>query len=85
MCRCWKQGLPPSLDYLKQQKLFRKHPFTSDEVYEGIGNPRIAGYKEPAFLFFQIDVQHDFIEAWTTFAAVWFEEIEPLIGDDAGK
>ena len=82
--RCWEQGQLPSLDYLKQQKLYRKHPFTSDEVYEGFGNPRIAGYKEPAFLFFQIDNQNDFIEAWATFAAVWFEEIEPLLDQDSG-
>jgi hypothetical protein len=82
--RCWEQGQLPSLDYLKQQKLYRKHPFTSDEVYEGIGNPRIAGYREPAFIFFQINTQSDFIEAWTTFAAVWFEEIEPLLGADSG-
>jgi hypothetical protein len=79
--RCWYQGQLPTLDYLKEQKLFKHHPFTSDEIREGIGRPHIVGYREPAFIFFQIDVPHGFIESWAMFAEFWFEEVEPLLAE----
>jgi hypothetical protein len=81
--RCWKQGQTPSLDYLKQHKLYRKHVFTNNEIYDDSSKvPPIVGYKEAAFVFAQIDTQHGFVERWTVFAGLWFEEIEPLLSAD---
>jgi hypothetical protein len=79
--RCWEQGQTPTLDYLNQHKLYRKHRFTNAETYDtGLKVPPVVGYKEPAFVFFQIDTRYDLVERWTTFAGLWFEEIEPLLG-----
>lgn len=83
--RCWEQGQTPKLDYLKQHKLFRKHIFTDNVVHDGMGDTPAVGYKEPAFIFFQINNQHDFVERWTVFAGLWFEEIEPLLRTDLGS
>ncbi|MDO9333887.1 MAG: hypothetical protein Q7T57_05130 [Dehalococcoidales bacterium] len=83
--RCWEQGQAPILEYLKKNRLYRKHIFSANEVYDG--SPllsQVAGYKEPAFVFVQIDTQHDFVERWTVFAGLWFEEIEPLLGPVGG-
>jgi hypothetical protein len=77
--RCWEQGQTPTLDYLKRQRLYRKHHFTNEATYDdGWKVPPVVGHKEPAFVFVQIDTQHDFVERWTVFAGLWFEEIEPL-------
>lgn len=77
--RCWEQGQTPTLDYLKRQRLYRKHHLTNDATLEeGWAKFRVSGYKEPAFVFFQIDTRYDFVERWTVFAGLWFEEIEPL-------
>lgn len=77
--RCWEQGQTPTLNYLKQHGLYRKHHFTNEATYDdGWPVPPIVGHKEPALIFLQIDTQHDFVERWTVFAALWFEEIEPL-------
>ncbi len=85
--RCWEQGQIPPLEYFKHQKLYRYHHFAPEAVREG-WEPAVAGHKEPAFVFVQIDTQHDFVERWTVFAGLWFEEIEPLLdsalGDDSG-
>lgn len=84
--RCWKQGQTPPLDYLKQHKLYRKHVFTNNETYDDSWKiPPVVGYKEAAFIFVQIDTQHDFVERWTVFAGLWFEEIEPLLPSDQGS
>lgn len=84
--RCWKQGQTPSLDYLKQHKFYRRHVFTNNETYDdGWPVPPIVGYKESAFVFLQIDTQHDFVERWTVFAGLWLEEIEPLLSADQGS
>ena len=81
--RCWEQGQTPPLDYFKKRKLYRKHHFTSNEVVgEGWDNYSISGYKEPAFVFVHINTQYDFVEHWTVFAGLWFEEIEPLLDPD---
>lgn len=87
--RCWDQGQNPDLKYLKEQRLYRRHILTRGETYESLGfrfdvngfgkQYRVAGYKDPAQLFVQIDTQHDFVERWTVFAGLWFEEIEPLL------
>ena len=78
--RCWKQGQTPPLAYLKQHKFYRRHVFTNIETYDDSWNtPPVVGYKEAAFIFVQIDTQHDFVERWTVFAGLWFEEIEPLL------
>jgi hypothetical protein len=84
--RCWKQGQTPSMDYLKQHKLYRKHVFTNNETYDdSLKVPPVVGYKEAAFVFVQIDTQHGFVERWTVFAGLWFEEIEPLLSADKGN
>jgi hypothetical protein len=77
--RCWEQGQTPDMKYLKEHRLYRRHIFTEDKIYEG-REPRIVGHKDPAHLFVQIDTQHNFVERWTVFAGLWFEEIEPLFG-----
>lgn len=76
--RCWEQGQTPDLKYLKDQKLYRERHFTTDEVHDGWSDkPPIAGHKDPAFVFVEIDRQHAFVERWTVFAGLWFAEIEP--------
>jgi hypothetical protein len=75
--RCWEQGQTPDMKYLKEHKLYRRHIFAEDKVYDG-REPRVVGHKDPAYLFVQIDTQHNFVERWTVFASLWFEEIEPL-------
>jgi len=77
--RCWEQGQTPDMKYLKERKLYRRHTFAEGKVYEGWRKPRIVGYKDPAQLFVQIDTQHEFVERWTVFAGLWFEEIELLL------
>ena len=77
--RCWEQGQTPDMKYLKERKLYRRHIFAEDKVYDG-REPRVVGHKDPAHLFVQIDTQHNFVERWTVFAGLWFEEIEPLFG-----
>jgi len=75
--RCWEQGQTPDMKYLKEHKLYRRHIFAEDKVYDG-REYRVVGHKDPAHLFVQIDTQHNFVERWTVFAGLWFEEIEPL-------
>ena len=81
--RCWNQGQNLDMKYLIERRLYRKRIFTDGTVYERrgpvVGN-RIVGHKDPAQLFVQIDTQHGFVERWTVFAGLWFEEIEPLVG-----
>jgi hypothetical protein len=55
---CWEQGQTPDLEYLVKNKLYHKRGFftvTSQEVYDGsMTEPRVLGYKDPAFIFVQI-------------------------------
>ncbi|MFC1958281.1 hypothetical protein ACFLVQ_01785 [Chloroflexota bacterium] len=79
--RCWEQGQTPTLDYLRKQGLYRRR-YRSREVWEShfhYDEPP-TGYKDPSFVFVQIETQHNFVERWTVFAGLWFEEIEPLWG-----
>jgi hypothetical protein len=80
---CWEQGQTPDLDYLVKKKLYHRRGFfsvTQLEVYDGsMTEPRVLGYKDPAFIFVQIETQHNFVERWTVFAGLWFEEIELLL------
>jgi hypothetical protein len=77
--RCWEQGQPPSLKYLKEHRLYLRHLFSNPEVYDDWAVIPVAGYKDPAFVFVQIDTQHHFVERWTVFAGLWHEEIERLL------
>ena len=77
--RCWEQGQTPDMNYLKERRLYRRHIFAEDKVYDG-RESRVVGHKDPAHLFVQIDTQHNFVERWTVFAGLWFEEIELLFG-----
>jgi hypothetical protein len=80
---CWEQGQSPDLKYLVRNELYHKHGFfsiTPREVLDGsMSEPREEGYRDPAFIFVQIETQHNFVERWTVFAGLWFEEIEPLL------
>ncbi len=81
--RCWEQGQTPDMNYLKERKLYRRRIFAEDNVYDG-SESRVVRHKDPAHLFFQIDTQYNFVERWTVFAGLWFEEIEPLFGSARG-
>jgi hypothetical protein len=80
---CWEQGQTPDLNYLVKNKLYRKRTFitlTEKEQYDDWSKlPPVVGYKDAAFIFVQIETQHNFVERWTVFAGLWFEEIEPLL------
>jgi hypothetical protein len=80
---CWEQGQTPDLNYLVKNNLYRKRTFTTlttEEVYDGWTSlPPVVGHKDSAFIFCQIETQHNFVERWTVFAGLWFEEIEPLL------
>jgi len=81
--RCWEQGQAPTLKYLREQGLY-KRTMGRREVYEGrLGfyDEPPSGYRDPAFIFVQIETQYNFVERWTVFAGLWFEEIEPLLFD----
>ena len=78
--RCWEQGQTLDKKYLKDHGLYRSRTFTTNEVFDGWRTkPPVVGHKDPAYVFVQIDAQHDFVERWTVFAGLWFEEIEPWI------
>jgi hypothetical protein len=68
--RCWESGRTPDKEYLKRNKLYRVQRIVFKEEKEP---------KDSASIFLQIDRQHDFVERWTVFAGLWFEEIEPNI------
>jgi hypothetical protein len=78
---CWEQGQTPDLSYLIKHRLYCKRTFMAQaEVYDNWSSlPPVVGYKEPAFIFVQIETQHNFVERWTVFAGLWFEDIEPLL------
>jgi hypothetical protein len=75
--RCWDQGQTPDIKYLEQHGLYQTHGLGEVELYPG--GPVLLRRKGPAQLFVQIDTQHEFVERWTVFAGLWFEEIEPLL------
>ena len=77
--RCWEQGQTPDMKYLREHRLYQRRPFSHHEVYGKRDEPLIAGYRDPAHIFLQIDTQHYFVERWTVFAGLWFEQIEPLL------
>ena len=67
--RGWDLGQNPDIRYL-----------TGHNLYQRVGRVfRVVGHRDPARLFLQIDRQHNFVERWTVFAGLWFEEIEPLL------
>lgn len=68
--RNWEQGQTPDKNFLKDKRLYRYRRIVWKEEKEP---------KEPAHIFVQIDTQKDFVERWTVFAGLWFEEIEPWL------
>ena len=82
--RCWEQGQTPDMKYLKEHQLYQRRPFSGHEVYGKRDEPLIAGYRDPAHIFLQIDTQHYFVERWTVFGGLWFEEIEPIFNSVIG-
>ena len=75
--RCWDQGQTPDIEYLKKHRLYKKYIFGEIQLYDR--GPYLIQHEHPAELFLQIDRQHEFVERWTVFAGLWFEEIEPLL------
>jgi hypothetical protein len=74
--RYWEQGCTPDKKYLKETKLYLHHRFVWREERE---DKRPIPPKEPAHIFLQINTQWDYVERWTVFAGLWFEEIEPML------
>ena len=81
--RYWEQGRIPDKDYLKDNKLYRFPRFVwKGEEWE---DKRIVVPKGPAHIFVQIHTQFDYVERWTVFAGLWFEEIEPWIRESESQ
>lgn len=70
--RYWEQGRTPEKEYLKKKGLCRFPPMLWYNEKEA---------KDPARIFLQINVQMDFVERWTVFGGLWFEEIEDLLNE----
>jgi hypothetical protein len=82
---CWEQGQTPDLDYLIQNKLYRPRIVNANNASDYFHTPEpLVSYRDLAFIFLQIDTQHNFVERWTVFAGLWFEEISQYI-DQVGK
>jgi len=82
---CWEQGQTPDLDYLIQNKLYRPRIVNTNNASDYFNAPEpLVSSRDPAFIFVQIDTQHNFVERWTVFAGLWFEEISQYI-DKVGK
>ncbi len=80
--RNWEQGRTPDRKYLEDKKLLRRHRFVWREKWE---EKRPLPPKDPAYIFVQIHPQYEFVERWTVFAGLWFEEIEPWIRESQSK
>lgn len=78
----WDQGQTSPKEYLKEKGLYRRSRFGWVEKWE---EKRVLGPKEPAFIFVEINTQFDYVERWTVFAGLWFEEIEPLFSSVRGQ
>lgn len=77
--RCWEQGQTPTIKYLREQGLYKRRYRRREEREESWTVAPPVGYKDPSFVFFQIETQANFVERWTVFAGLWFEEIEPML------
>ncbi|HEY94491.1 MAG TPA: hypothetical protein G4O15_06085 [Dehalococcoidia bacterium] len=77
--RCWEQGQTPHVKYLREQGLYKRR-IGEREIYEdSFRYEQPSGYKDPPFIFLQIHSQQNFVERWTVFGGLWFEDIEPLL------
>ncbi|MFC1953067.1 hypothetical protein ACFLWR_02930 [Chloroflexota bacterium] len=76
--RCWEHGQTPHLKYLREQGLYKRRYGRREDYEDSWTVSPPSGYKDPSFIFFQIQTQANFVERWTVFAGLWFEEIEPL-------
>jgi hypothetical protein len=72
----WEQGQAPAKEYLKAKNLYRDHRFGGLDRWE---EKRLLAPRESAFIFVEINTQYDYVERWTVFAGLWFEEFEPLL------
>jgi hypothetical protein len=79
--RCWQQGQTPDMKYLKKERLYYQKFFSPDKKVE---SNRISGHRSPAFIFLQIH-QKEFVERWTVFGGLWFEEIEPFVREQGNR
>ena len=78
--RYWEQGRIPNKEYLKQNGLCRFPHIVWREESED-KRPLIP--RGLAHIFVQINTQFNYVERWTVFAGLWFEEIEPWL--DSGQ
>lgn len=79
---CWDLGQVPEMNYLVTNRLYRTRIITAKDArnyWHPV--PPLVSYRDPAFIFVQIDTQHNFVERWTVFAGLWFEEIEPFLDE----
>ncbi len=77
--RYWEQGCTPDKKYLEEKRLYRRRRIVWREEWE---DKRPLMPKDPAHIFVQIHAQHEFVERWTVFAGIWFEEIEPALAQE---
>jgi hypothetical protein len=57
---------------------------TPDSPDKKVESNRISGHRSPAFIFLQIH-QKEFVERWTVFGGLWFEEIEPFVREQGNR
>jgi len=77
--RHWEQGQTPDKEYLEKKRLYRYYRIIWKDEWE---DKRLLLPKELAHIFVQVHPQHEYVERWTVFAGLWFEEIEPLLGSE---
>lgn len=77
--RYWEQGCTPDRKYLEEKKLYQRRRIVWREEWE---DKRQLIPKGQAHIFLQIHTQFDYVERWTVFAGLWFEEIEPALAQE---
>jgi hypothetical protein len=77
--RYWEQGCIPDRKYLEEKKLYQRRRIVWREERE---DKRQLIPKDRAHIFLQIHTQFDYVERWTVFAGLWFEEIEPALAQE---
>jgi len=77
--RHWEQGQLPDKQYLKDNKLYHRRRAVLMNQWE---ENRLVREKDPVFIFLEINESLDFIDHWTVFSGLWFEQIESLISKE---
>ena len=68
---CWEKGILPKKERLRELGLIfdTRHPVPAWRI------------QNKAYPFLVFNSQYEYVERWGDFAGVWFEEIEPLLGE----